>query len=390
MADRRSRVRVGQLMVAQVALAGVAVATTGPAWVLTGVAAAAAAVLIGTFGRTGDRWWYEAVAGQHRFRRRRQVAAAHVVAAAVDGRPGPPHLAWLRTLAPGLSLRSVDLGGATVGVGQDPYGWFAAAEVGSLWDDDRDDELSGGAEVPYADLATLIEAGPDRPPVSIVQVAAVPAGTAIRPAWVAVRISPAQAVTIERAGGEAAVLRAVATAAQRAARTLDRHGWPARALDPAGLLAALVEATGLDGPPQEHWKTWRSGRLVHTCYEVSGWEPARGMLAPGVRRIVVAFSAAEPTILALVTGETSTLARICREVTRSVEGTGLRLRRLDGDQAPAMYACAPTGVSAAHLDGRSPRRGPARRLGFGPEGRPRPGGRILGGRPDRRRGRLPH
>jgi len=87
MADRRSRLRVGQLVVAQVALAAVAVATAGPAWVLIGVATAAAAILIGTFGRTGDRWWYEAVAGQRRFRRRRQVAAAHVVAAAVDGRP---------------------------------------------------------------------------------------------------------------------------------------------------------------------------------------------------------------------------------------------------------------------------------------------------------------
>ena len=39
MADRRSRVRVGQLLVAQVALAAVAVATTGPAWALTGVTA---------------------------------------------------------------------------------------------------------------------------------------------------------------------------------------------------------------------------------------------------------------------------------------------------------------------------------------------------------------
>ena len=205
MADRRSRLRVGQLVVAQVALAAVAVATAGPAWVLIGVAAAAAAVLIGTFGRTGGRWWYEAVAGQRRFRRRRQLAAAHVVAAAVDGRPGPPHLSWLRTLAPGLSLRPVEVGGATVGMGQDPYGWFAAAEVGSLWEDDA----PGGAEVPFADLAALIQAGPDRQPVSTVQVAAVPAGTSIRPAWVAVRISPAQAVALERTGGESAVLRAV-------------------------------------------------------------------------------------------------------------------------------------------------------------------------------------
>jgi hypothetical protein len=64
-------------------------------------------------------------------------------------------------------------------------------------------------------------------------------------------VSPEDALATERSGGVAAVERTVAAAALRAARTLDGHGWPARAVDDDGLLAMLVEATGLDGPPQE-------------------------------------------------------------------------------------------------------------------------------------------
>ena len=102
MADRDGRVRPGQLVVAQATLVGVAVASAGPGWVLIGVAAAAGAVLLGTFGRSGGRWWFQAVARQRQFRRRRRIAAAQVVAAAIacpPGRTDPPHLAWLRTTA---------------------------------------------------------------------------------------------------------------------------------------------------------------------------------------------------------------------------------------------------------------------------------------------------
>jgi hypothetical protein len=334
-------VRPGQLIVAQVALAGVAVASTGPGWVLIGVAAAAGAVMLGTFGRSGGRWWFQAVASRRRFRRRRRIAAAQVVAAAVNGLPGPPHLAWLRTLAPGLTLRPVMVGDLTLGVGADAAGWFAVAEVGSLWDEGA----GAGGAIPFGELAALVQPVEDRVPASTVQVIVVPDGSParIRPAWVTVRITPADAVSVERAGGVEAVERATIAAAMRAARTLDRHGWPARVLDPDGLLAALVEATGLDGPPQEHWSTWRSGRLVHTCYQVTGWEPARGMLAAGVRRIAVAYSARdEPAILAVVTAEPRAIVRVSQDVAASVGGTGVGLRRLDGDQAPAVYGGAPT------------------------------------------------
>ena len=57
MDGRRRRVRIGQVVIAEVALVGVAIASGGPAWLLLGVGAAAAAVSVATFGRSGGRWW---------------------------------------------------------------------------------------------------------------------------------------------------------------------------------------------------------------------------------------------------------------------------------------------------------------------------------------------
>jgi hypothetical protein len=83
---------------------------------------------------------------------------------------------------------------------------------------------------------------------------------------------------------------------------------------------------------------------VHTCYQVTGWEPPRGMLAAGVRRIAVTYSArAEPGIVAVVSAEPRAIVKISQDVIASVEGTGVGLRRLDGEQALAVYGGAPTG-----------------------------------------------
>jgi hypothetical protein len=72
-----------------------------------------------------------------------QLVVAEVVATAVAGGSGTQRLPWLRTLAPTLVIRPVRVGAATVGVGADEDGWFAAVEVGSLWDDDP--QPSGGS-----------------------------------------------------------------------------------------------------------------------------------------------------------------------------------------------------------------------------------------------------
>jgi hypothetical protein len=179
---RRRRLRVGQLVIAEVALVGVVVASVGPAWLLFGVAAAATAVFVATFGRSGGRWWYEAVASHRRFARRRRRAAADVVGATLAGRT-PPALVWLRTLAPELTMRSMIAADTVVGVGADGTGWFGAVAV-----EPRAPEL--------AEVATLIGTGPDRIALSHAQVVRRGART-----WVALRLSPVDAVEAERAGG---------------------------------------------------------------------------------------------------------------------------------------------------------------------------------------------
>src|SRR5262245_54924926 len=95
-ARRHRAVRVGQLLVAEFALLGVAASYTGPRWFFAGVSAAAAAVLVATFGRTGGRWWYQAVAYRRRYARRRKRAAASLVATAVTQDSG------VRATAPAL------------------------------------------------------------------------------------------------------------------------------------------------------------------------------------------------------------------------------------------------------------------------------------------------
>jgi type VII secretion protein EccE len=174
----------------------------------------------------------------------------------------------------------------------------------------------------------------------------------------------------ERSGGVTAIERSVAAAAMRAARTLDGHGWPARTVGTDGLLTALVEATGLDGPPQEHWSVWRSGRLARTHYGVSGWTAEHGTLACGVTQLAVSFTrGGEPAVLAAVAAQPTALARLSRDVVAACVAAGVRLRRLDGEQAPAAYATAPTAVPPANL-----------RLRFADRREPEPAVRSKAGR----------
>src|SRR5258706_3040771 len=191
MDGRRRRVRIGQLVIAEVALVGAGIASVGPTWLVLGVAAAAAAVCVATFGRSGGRWWYEAVASHRRFARRRRRAAADLVAATLAART-PSALVWLRTLAPDLIVRPVICVDTVVGVGADGAGWFGAVAI------------EPGAPA-LAEVAAMIQAGPDRVALSHAQV--VRHGPR---AWVAVRLSPVDAVEAERAGGLAGVEAAVA------------------------------------------------------------------------------------------------------------------------------------------------------------------------------------
>jgi hypothetical protein len=176
-----------------------------------------------------------------------------------------------------------------------------------------------------------------------------------------VRVRPGDALAAERAGGVSAVERTVATAALKAVRTLEAAGWASRAVPPDGLVPALVEATGLDGPPQEHWSYWRCGRGVRTHYAVSGWTPDHGTLAPGVSQLAVCLSGTtdldRAAVLAVVAAPPPVLGRVCRGVVASTAALAVRLDRLDGEQAPAAYVGAPTASTVGRLTGSSRRPG---------------------------------
>jgi hypothetical protein len=173
------------------------------------------------------------------------------------------------------------------------------------------------------------------------------------------------AVALERARGPAEVPAVVGRGADRAARVLSAAGYPAVALDPAGLLAALVAATGLDGPPQEHWAYWRSGARLHAVFQARDW-PARLPLAGAGLGVSISVTGTGTWgVLIRVSARPGQLGPHCRRLTRAAALAGVRLHRLDGEHAPAAYACSPTGRPAGVVlrpDRAGPVSGPVRRL----------------------------
>jgi hypothetical protein len=337
-----ARVRAGQLIVAEVVLVLVVVAYTRPTWVFVGVLAAASAVLVATFGRVDGRWYYEAAFSYRRFLRRRARVAAGLVAATIsaplpDADARDAGLTWLRTIAPDLRIRPVSgRSSSSLGVGSDEHGWFGAVAT--------DGELSHGAL-----SALLLESTAS---LSSAQAVLRPGGQVgqARLGHIAVRLSAPDTVERERAHGLPALDAAISTGVHRVVRLLHEHGLPARVLDADGLLAALVEANALDGPPQEHWTNWGSGTRAHTLYLA-----LEAAIGPGPStRVVRAISVTADGVwgmLVRVSAARGSLGRATREFTSAARRDGLRLRRLDGDHGPHAYACSPTGLPAQGLSG---------------------------------------
>jgi hypothetical protein len=161
---------------------------------------------------------------------------------------------------------------------------------------------------------------------------------------------------------------AVAMGVIRATRLLAGAGYESVALDAEGLVAALAAANGLDAAPQEHWSNWSSGSLAHTTYEASA-VPAVAL--PGAWAVAVSLGrdraqslGRDPALSAGQVGLVGVLVRVAaapadlaatgRAVVRAATRAGVRLRRLDGDQAPAAYACGPSALPGSAVVARSP------------------------------------
>jgi type VII secretion protein EccE len=379
-----------QLFVVELALIAVISVLRSPIVVVIAGSTGALLIVIVLLARWRGRWWTERLVLSSRYRKRRGVAAD----ASQDGR-----LRGLRRLAPGLTVENTTASdGSQIGVGIDDAGWYAALAVGNP------NTLRGesGAELPIEILTRQIaelgqpgatlqvvvhtiptpDAGLD--PRSLIATSyrelsardgQVPAARTI---WVAVRID-ARALAEAMIGGAdetAQVPATVAAMIRRVGRALERAGVANSVLDADGLLDALAHSCDIGRQPapsatapHEAWTSWRSARYAHVSYWLRRWPalPIPGAKAGGngpgtgttwlLRGPAIAGAAATSVALLLepssegvrlrcvtrLTASPNVLEAGCLSLLRAAEQAGADLYRLDGEQAPAAYASAPTG-----------------------------------------------
>jgi type VII secretion protein EccE len=348
----------------------------------------AVVILLATFGRWHGRWWAERGLLRWRFRRRSRSARI----AATDHRLAPLH-----DLAPNLSVQTVDgPDDVPVGVGADGTGWFAIVAV-----EPSDGLRPFGASIPL-DLLSRAVRDVEQPGATVQVVThTVPAPTtdggplcdtsysdllsplggaapADQVTWVAVRLD-ARAVAEATLGVPAGtpssestqVPPALMTVVRRVDKALRRAGCATQILDADGLLDALVRSVDLDpdenaghADGREEWAAWHSASLVHACFWLRRW-PSPGEAGRLLARLAVtpcAFTSIATVLdpiggeVGVATTEVRCLIRVaapeevlpdsCARLTQAAADAGGRLFRLDGEQAPAVYASAPTGGGA--------------------------------------------
>ncbi|MFG1922426.1 type VII secretion protein EccE [Cryptosporangium sp. NPDC048952] len=353
-----------------------------PRWVLFGCAVLLPLLV---FARVRGRWLAERVVLRSRYRRRR--ASARLIS---DDR----RLTALRDLAPELTVETVDaVGGTRLGVGRDGAGWFAAIALhpsrGLRGEEQAVPPLDtlarslADAGQPGCVVQVVVHTVPgrvgsgDNPsaesyrellrPFDGSTVAAAPVSVGDQACWVVVRIEARAVAEVavdepEAIGEVPAVLGALV---RRVGNVLKRGGFAHRVLDGDGLLDALVQSLAAEVTPAgveraagtEAWDSWRAAGLEHRCYWVRAW-PAPDECGALLAELYRAPAALTSLSLAVTPtpggGELRCLARVADApgaVGSAVAGLrtaarshGAQLFPLDGEQAPATYATAPTGV----------------------------------------------
>ncbi len=371
-------VHVTQLVVAETAIIAVLAVATRSLPATTVAVAVAAAVLGVALGRWDGRWWIERRLLAWRLRQRRSARR-------------PVHrdarIALLRTLAPRLALDVNETSdGGEIAVARDDAGWFATLAV--------TDESSLVEESPTGlplDLLVATVADAEQPGAVVQAVIHTvsapsvyidqeqPAGVSYRellqrygalPAdrvtWIAVRLD-ARALAEAGARSYEDVEQApavVAALARRLEKALRRSGFGARVLDRDALLDALALSCDLDvlagaetpAWPRERWHTWHSGRMAHrSCWlqEWPGLDRAYRLLdsltaAPTAMTSLAVILAPGPDginvrCLLRAAAAPNAINKACRAINRAARSLHSELFWLDGEQAPAVYATAPTG-----------------------------------------------
>ncbi len=376
-------VHIMQLLLAETAIIAILATLTRGIVAIIAAGAGATALLLVTLGRRNGRWWLEHRLMIRRYNRRRRAGPAR--------HSDDPRLAALSVLAPGLTVEDVSTGdGTQVGVAQDGAGWFAAAAraTGTSICDDP------GGRLPLEVLATAL--ADTHQPGAVLQIVqhtvpvpgldAHPASPADRSyrqflagfggapvpldavTWITVRLDTR---ALAEAGADLGTDRdaaptVVAALLRGAVKSLRQVGFPCQLLDAAGLVDALARSCDLDltaqgGAPaarREKWTAWHSSRLAHRCFWVRGWPPVDDAAA-FLDRLAAAPAAATNVALIMVpdgdndlidlrclvrvAAPAADLDRICQEIMNIAAQAHADLFPLDGEQAPAVYASAPTG-----------------------------------------------
>jgi type VII secretion protein EccE len=366
-----------QLVLVEAAVLAVLATLRSGVVALAGAVVVSLALLIPALSRRQGRWWLDRRSLARHFHRRQSGSRR-------GAQPQDPRLWALHSLAPGLSVADVAASdGSPVGVARDDAGWYAAAMLtpsSSMRDDPR-------PAVPLDALAQVLSEA--RQPGAVLQVVThtipVPglgdaAGLSYRElaqrfgsmtipvdqvTWIAVRLD---ARTLAEAGpgspAETAQAPAVVAGLLRSLiKHLRPYGLGAQPLDRDGLLAALARSCDLvptnpaaPSQPREDWRGWHSGQLLHRSYWLRGWPslaqagPLLDWLAtaPAAMASVALIVAADGDNLELrclvrVAAPPERLSAVCAALEQGVRRASADLFELDGEQAPAVYASAPTG-----------------------------------------------
>jgi type VII secretion protein EccE len=276
----------------------------------------------------------------------------------------------------------------SIGVAADELGWFAAIAVTA-----RDGLSRGdGAALRLDWLARLV--GEPAAPTSAVQVvvrqAGLPGGDPRTPyarsyqelrdslavvphrdVWIAVRLDldDGETAAADRGGDIAGIHRALGAALVRVSTVLTTSGLDHRVLDGTELRQALLDAYGPDpydgraSRAHETWSRWQARRAVHVCYAVAGWptKPGGDVLTelarvPGAVSVCTAIAFGEvpsrgargpiaARMVLRVVAAPELVGGCLRQLRAGARRLGVRLVRLDGEQAAAVYATTPTAAA---------------------------------------------
>ncbi|MFE5299936.1 type VII secretion protein EccE [Streptomyces sp. NPDC056632] len=344
--------------------------------------AAGAVLLLCTVLRIQRRWLYDWLFTRLRFWTRRKGHTGHDTAT---------QLAPLRALLPELDVyRAEGRSRTRMGVIHDGRAWIAV--VGVERGDTLTDQADGGL-LPVAQLSELLRMDDIRfeSVQVLVQSVTAPSGPdaaselcptsyqelnadrtpLTQSAWIALRLDGAgcpEAIAA-RGGGEAGIRRALRRGVVRATNILEDEGWQARVLDETEATEILASLAGLRAaapgetrpPVTEGWTACRAD-AEHVSYWVRDWSTSGNGLTDlqdllgmfPARSSAISITYAErpgghPGCNALIR-TTGGAAQATGALVNVAAERGLRLVRLDGEQAAGLLATLPLGRSAgAHV-----------------------------------------